>query len=191
MKNSNIIKWALPALAAVLFSTAALALDPSGPVVSSNLQKVDATIKAIDTPSRTVTLDGPNGLVTVQVGKEAKRFSQLKVGDRVTVSYYQGLAAQMKHGDAAKATAPVGSEFASANKNGPGGIGGASISTTVLIQAIDLATNTVSFKRADGSVHVIEVQNPKMKQFIKTLKPGDAVEVTYTESVAIDVQPAA
>ena len=30
-----------------------------------------------------------------------------------------------------------------------------------------------------------------MKKFIKTLKPGDAVEVTYTESIAIDVQPAA
>ena len=191
MKNWNIIKWALPALAAVLFSAGAMALDPNGPVVSSNLQKVTATIKAIDTPSRTVTLDGPNGLVTVQVGKQAKRFDQLKVGDKVTVSYYQGLAAEMKHGDAAKAAAPVGSEFGSMNKNSPGAMGGVSVTTTVIIQAIDLATNTVSFKRADGSVHVIEVKNPKMKDFIKTLKPGDAVEVTYTESLAIDVQPAA
>jgi hypothetical protein len=190
MKNWNIIKWALPALAAVLFSAGAMALDPSGPVVSSNLQKVTATIKAIDTPSRTVTLDGPNGLVTVQVGKQAKRFDQLKVGDKVTVSYYQGLAAQMKHGDAAKAAAPVGSEFGSMNKNSPGAMGGVSVTTTVIIQAVDLPTNTVSFKRADGSVHAIEVQNPKMKTFIKTLKPGDAVEVTYTESIAIDVQPA-
>ena len=191
MKNWKIIKWALPALVAVLFSSGALALDPNGPVVSSNLQKVDATIKAIDTPSRTVTLDGPNGLVTVKVGKEAKRFSQLKVGDKVTVSYYQGLAAQMKHGDAAKAAAPVGSEFGSANKNSPGGMGGVSVTTTVIIQAIDLTTNTVSFKRADGSVHAVEVMNPKMKTFIKTLKPGDAVESTYTESLAIDVEPAA
>ena len=105
MKNWNVLKWALPALAVVLFSAGAMALDPNGPVVSSNLQKVTATIKAIDAPSRTVTLDGPNGLVTVQVGKEAKRFGELKVGDKVTVSYYQGLAAQMKRGDAAKAAA--------------------------------------------------------------------------------------
>jgi len=48
-----------------------------------------------------------------------------------------------------------------------------------------------TFKRADGSVHAVEVKNAKMKEFIKTLKPGDAVEVTYTESIAIDVQPAA
>ena len=190
MKNWNVLKWALPALAAVLFSAGAMALDPNGPVVSSHLQKVTATIKAIDTPSRTVTLDGPNGLVTVQVGEQAKRFSQLKVGDKVTVSYYQGLAAQMKPGDAAKAAEPVGSAFGSANKSSPGGMGGVSVTTTVIIQAVDLPTNTVSFKRADGSVHAIEVQNPKMKTFIKTLKPGDAVEVTYTESIAIDVQPA-
>jgi translation initiation factor IF-1 len=199
MKTSNVLKL-LPVVAAAMLSTAALAdtpaaapaaAAPSAPVVSSHMQKVDATIKAIDAPSRTLTLDGPNGLVTVQVGKQAKKFDQLKVGDRVTVSYYQGLAAQMKHGDAAKATAPVGSEFASANKNGPGGIVGASVTTTVTIQAVDLPTNTVSFKRADGSVHVIEVKNPKMRKFIKTLKPGDVVEVTYTESVAIDVQPAA
>jgi hypothetical protein len=191
MKNWNITKWALPALAAVFFSTSALALNPNGPVVSSTLQKVDATIKAIDVPSRTVTLDGPSGLVTVKVGKKAKRFSQLKVGDKVTVSYYQGLAAQMKPGDAAKAAAPVGAEFSSSNKSSPGGITGASVTTTVTIQAVDLATNTVAFKRADGSIHAVEVKNAKMKEFIKTLKPGDVVEVTYTESIAIDVQPAA
>ncbi|MBS0578161.1 MAG: hypothetical protein JSR36_02740 [Proteobacteria bacterium] len=192
MKTSNLLKWALPALAAALFSTNALAEANAAPapVVSSSLLKVSATIKAIDAPSRTLTLEGPNGLLTVEVGKEAKRFDQLKVGDKVVVSYYQGLAAQMKPGDSAKASAPVGSEFASANKKGPGGIVGASVTTTVTIQAVDVPTNTVSFKRADGSVHVITVRNAKMKKFIKTLKPGDVVDVTYTESIAIDVEPA-
>ena len=53
MKNWNLIKWALPALAATLFSMGAMALETSAPVVSSQLQKVTATIKAIDVPSRT------------------------------------------------------------------------------------------------------------------------------------------
>jgi TusA-related sulfurtransferase len=30
-----------------------------------------------------------------------------------------------------------------------------------------------------------------MKKFIRTLKPGDTVDVTYTESVAVSVIPAA
>jgi hypothetical protein len=38
--------------------------------------------------------------------------------------------------------------------------------------------------------HVIEVKSPQLQDFIKTLKPGDKVNVTYTESVAINVTPA-
>jgi len=73
----------------------------------------------------------------------------------------------------------------------PGGGIGASITTTVTIQAIDTHTNIVTFKRSDGSVHVIAVKSPNMVQFIRTLKPGDQVDVTYTESLAINVVPAA
>jgi translation initiation factor IF-1 len=194
MKTANILKGSLLALLASVLSSAVLADTTTSnlPVVNSHLQTVDATIAAIDPASRSVTLNGPNGLVTVQVGKQAKNFDQLKVGDKVTVSYYQGLAARMKPGDAAKAAAPVGAEFAS--PAGPGKIGGTtgvSVTTNVTIQAIDLPTNTVSFKRSDGSIHVIEVKTAKMKKFIRTLKPGDVVEVTYTESIAIDVKPAA
>jgi translation initiation factor IF-1 len=38
-------------------------------------------------------------------------------------------------------------------------------------------------------VDVIAVRDPKMRKFIRTLKPGDVVEVTYTESLAVDVTP--
>jgi hypothetical protein len=48
----------------------------------------------------------------------------------------------------------------------------------------------VAFQQADGSQHIIEVKSDNMKAFIKTLKPGDTVDVTYTESVAISVAPA-
>lgn len=194
MKTANILKGSLLAILASVLSSAALAdTTPSNlPVVNSHLQTVDATIAAIDPATRSVTLNGPNGLVTVQVGKQAKNFDTLKVGDKVIVSYYQGLAARMKPGDAAKAAAPVGAEFASpAGPGKVGGTAGVSVTTNVTIQAIDLPTNTVSFKRSDGSIHVIEVKTAKMKKFIRTLKPGDVVEVTYTESVAISVKPAA
>lgn len=193
MKTANILKGSLLAILASVLSSVALAdTTPNEPVVNSRLQTVDATIAAIDPASRSVTLNGPNGLVTVQVGKQAKNFDTLKVGDKVTVSYYQGLAARMKPGDAAKAAAPVGSEFVSpAGPGKVGGTAGVSVTTNVTIQAIDLPSNTVSFKRSDGSVHVIAVNTAKMKKFIRTLKPGDVVEVTYTESIAIDVKPAA
>jgi len=61
----------------------------------------------------------------------------------------------------------------------------------VKILGIDPGTNKVAFQQSDGSQHIIAVKSPNMQAFIKTLKPGDTVDVTYTESVAISVAPAA
>ena len=46
-------------------------------------------------------------------------------------------------------------------------------------------------RTVDGSVHIVGVKSPNMVQFMGTLKPGDSVEVTYTESIAVDVVPIA
>lgn len=55
------------------------------------------------------------------------------------------------------------------------------------ILGIDPGTNTVAFQQADESQHVIAVRSPNMQKFIRTLKVGDIVDVTYTESVAVSV----
>jgi hypothetical protein len=39
-------------------------------------------------------------------------------------------------------------------------------------------------------VHIVTARSPNMQQFIRTLKPGDHVEITYTESIAVNVMPA-
>ena len=57
------------------------------------------------------------------------------------------------------------------------------------ILGVDPGTNKVAFQQADGSQHVIAVKSPNMQKFIRTLKAGDNVEVTYTESVAVSVTP--
>jgi hypothetical protein len=191
MKNTKILSWRLAALIALAMAAPAWAQQPTGPVVNSTLQKVQATVAAIDPGSRTVTLKGPQGLVNVAVSPDVHNFDKLHVGDTVTVSYYQGIAAQIKKGGT-KVTAPAGAAFTTPAQNGarPGGGVGESVTTMVTVLAVDPSTNSVSFKRSDGSVHVIAVQSPKMQNFVRTLKPGDVVEVTYTESVAIDVTPA-
>jgi hypothetical protein len=164
----------------------------SSPVVRSEFRKVEATVEAIDPATRVVSLRGPNGSLSVVVDSEVRNFDKVHVGDKVIVSYYQGIAVQMAK-DGTRASDPAASTFAYRAKNGqrPGGGAGASVTTTVTIEAIDRETNTVAFRRADGSVHIIAVKSPNMVEFLRTLKPGDSVEVTYTESVAINVVPAA
>jgi hypothetical protein len=68
---------------------------------------------------------------------------------------------------------------------------GATISTTVQIESVDTSFETVTFKRPDGFVRTIAPASPEGKKFIKTLKKGDMVDVSYTEALGISVEPAA
>ena len=60
----------------------------------------------------------------------------------------------------------------------------------VKITALDPATHTVSFTDPDGLAQTITVQDPEMQDFVETLKVGDDVAITYTEALAISVEPA-
>jgi hypothetical protein len=174
------------AMAAVAWAQPAAA-----PAVTSKLSTVQATVQAVYPDKRSLTLVGPDGKQqSIFVGQDVK-LDQLHAGDKVVVSFYQGLAAQIAKGDQTVSD-PAASNFAYKNPNGaPGGGAGSSVTVTVKILGIDPGTNKVAFQQADGSQHVIAVKSANMRRFIRTLKPGDTVEVTYTESVAVSVKPAA
>ena len=61
---------------------------------------------------------------------------------------------------------------------------------TVTITSVDTKSNLVNFSGPDGLVRSITVETPQAKEFIKQLKPGDTVVVTFTEAVAVSVEPA-
>ena len=189
MKKIHGLQW-LP-LALMLAAIGGYTWAQSQPAVTSNFVRVQATVKSIDPATRAVTLQGPKGLVTVHAGSEVKNFSNLKVGDVVNVGYYESVAAQIVKGRD-KVTDPAASTFAYGSPTGmrPSGGAGASSTATVRIEAIDLDTNTVAFKGRDGQTHLVEVRSRNMQEFIRTLKPGDHVDVTFTESVAVEVIPA-
>jgi hypothetical protein len=190
MSKTNVLYCSLSTLVIAAMAASALTQEPAKPVVNTEIRQAEATVQTIDPATREVSLRGPQGQFTVVVGPEVKNFDKMRVGDKLVVSYYQGVAAQMAKG-AAKATDPAASTFTTPGQRDArlGGGVGASVTTRVIIEAIDPGTNTVAFKRSDGSVHIIAVKSPQMRQFIRTLKPGDAVDVTYTESVAVNVVP--
>jgi hypothetical protein len=190
MKKSNPAPICLAALAASLL-VAACASEPPKPAVRENLVQKTATVESIDQASRVVTLRGEEGNVfTVQVGEEVKNLPQVRTGDKVTVSYYEALAAEVKkpgegvagvQADTAAVTAPPGSM--------PAAGAGMLLRTTVVIESVDKKLNTVTFTRSDGASRTVAVESPEGREFIKGLKKGDNVEVAYTEAVAIEVKP--
>ena len=149
-----------------------------------------ATIQAIDAENRLLAIRGPAGVATIVAGPEVRNFDQIHVGDQVKVTYTAAVGAAITKSkatptttyDAAAISAPLGAKPAAAV--------GATVSTTVQIESVDTSFDAVTFKRPDGFVRTIAVSSPEGKKFIRTLKEGDMVDVTYTEALAISVVPA-
>lgn len=190
MTSMHVYRWTVATAVLMSAATFAGAQDTSKPALTSSFQKIEATVEAINPATREVTLKGPQGKeVTVKAGSGVRNFDKVRVGDKVVMSYYQGIAAQMsKGGETAKEPAAAAFAYRSQTGNPGGGVGG-SVTSTVTIEALDAANHTVAFRRPDGTIDVVTLKSPQMQSFAQTLKPGDKVDVTYTESIAVNLMP--
>ena len=164
----------------------------SKPYAQSATLEITATISSVDPQRRTIGLTGPDGEhQQFDVGPEVHNLNAIKPGDQVKITYHIGVVAEIKP-PGTPAQAPSLAEHAQTGpaSGKPSASASRTISTTVQIQSVDPATHTVTFKRADGTVDTLEVKDSKAQQRVSTLKPGDAVQMTYTEAMAVKVQPA-
>jgi len=161
-----------------------------GPGVAGAAQtvKITAAITAIDAATRAVTLKGPQGKeVTLTAGQEVKNFAQMKVGDQVNVEYVEALTLELKKGS----TAPVArTEQAGAAGAKPGerpaGMAGRQVTVMAEVVGLDPKTQIVTLR---GPQRTVELKVADPEQFKRVAK-GDRVEATYTEAMAIVVEPA-
>ena len=181
-------------LIAPLAMLAGCAQEPPKPVSIENTQEVRATVVAVDPVTRFLSLQGPDkNVVTVQVDDEVRNLPQVKVGDEVVVRYYEALGAQVvsRGGTATGATTPETGVTISRAEEGarPAGVVSSQASMTVKIKEVDTKNNAVTFYGEDGLVRTFPVQTPQGQEFIKKLKSGDEVGLTYTEALAVSVEP--
>lgn len=182
------------AILAATFLAAGCTTTPPAPINLEETIEVTATVEKLDLAKRLVTLKPPTGeSFTVEVGPEARNLPQVKVGDRVVVRYYEAVGASLVAADAAEAeegtTVELGTARAEPGER-PAGAIGTRTSAPVTISAVDKKTNTVSFYGEDGLVRALTVKRPEAQAFIAKLKPGDRVQITFTEALAISVEPA-
>jgi hypothetical protein len=167
---------------------------PPDPVNIENTQEVSATVQSIDVDKRLLSLRDDTGeQVTVEVAPAVRNLDQVKPGDKVVARYYESLAAELvARGDKAGTTqAPV--QDAVIGRAAPGDKPGVVVGTenrqTVRISNYDKKTHVVSFYGADGLTRKVPLKTPQGQEFASKLKPGDEVEVRYTEAVAVTVEP--
>ena len=198
-QSRRTIKWVL-ALIAAAFAATAYAQKPDvagGTVVASEPGKaaivraveVSAQVVGIDKATRTLTLKGPEGKAEdVVAGDEVKNFNQIKLGDFVVVRYAQALTLELKKTKGKAGDVTVREEAARAKPGERPAVAGVREVTALAdVIAVDPKKSTITLKGPRGNVITLNVQNPD--QF-KVVKKGDQVEVTYTEALALSVEPA-
>jgi Cu/Ag efflux protein CusF len=154
----------------------------------ANVEKITASVEAIDAASRAVTLKGPDGkVVTITAGPEVKNFAQIKVGDFVVVRFVEALTLELKKGGTALRQRTE-RETGAAAKPGerPAGVVGKQTTVVADVIAVDPKKQVVTLRGPERTVD-LKLRDPE--QF-KLVKVGDQVEATFTEAAAISVEPA-
>ena len=171
--------------------------SPSGgAVVTSSPGKADAvataevraTVTALDKATRKLTLKGPKGKSTdVVVSDEVRNFDQIKVGDEVVVQYREALSLELRKTKGKMDATERGVAATAAPGERPAAFAGREVKAVAEVVAVDPKNNIISLKGPKGNVVDLKVRNP---DHFKVVKKGDQVDATYTEALAISVQPA-
>jgi Cu/Ag efflux protein CusF len=195
-RNSFVRIVVTAALASGLAACKTAAKDEaSAAPVSSGIVKEQqvttvATVQKLDLAKREVTLKGEDGKVfTIHAGDQVKNLPQVKVGDTVSTTYYESIAYEVHKPGGKAEVGVVGATGIGAAKPGekPAGVAADVIQVTATIVGIDKATPSVTLKRPDGEVVAVRVRDPKKLEGVAV---GDLVEITYTQALAIIVEPA-
>jgi Cu/Ag efflux protein CusF len=142
------------------------------------------TVEAIDHQARILTLKQSSGtFVTVDVPKDVTRFDTIKVGDKVTATYYDNVVVRKKAPGEAPVDTLAGAVTPSEGVK-PGGTVGAQRTMTATVEAIDPKVPSISFTGPNGWKYSRRVQD---KEALKQVKVGDQVDFTWTEAVLLSV----
>ncbi len=187
MKSSRGV-LAAAALAAVLAWPAAAQEKghPETKVAERQSESITATVEAIDSAKRELTLKGPKGnYVVMECPDSVKRFNEIKVGDQITVKYMEALVLEVHKADSA---AKLGTEGAMGvermKTEKPAATVSRQITATVAVESVDMAAPSITVKNAEGNSLSFRVKDKKK---LEGVNPGDKLVITYSEAVAMSV----
>lgn len=162
----------------------------TAPVIAeSETVTMTATVQAVDLQNRLVTLKQKGGQpFTVHVSEQVRNLPQVRVGNRVVVRYTEAVAVRISRDTTGGITArketlsggraPLGQKPAGVMRN--------NVEIIANVLAIDPKTRKIIFQ---GPERTLTVKAPADID-LGRLSVGDQVLLTYTEELAISVEPA-
>jgi len=183
------VMMAVPVMAAEQKTAPAKTDRPGGAMVESI--SFTATVDAIDSKTRKITLKGADGSMTSFIaGDEVRNFAQIKKGDIVSFDYTEAVAI-----DVQKSTeAPKMVETESVKRAKLGDKPSGTIETvgfmTARVEEIDYKTRKVGLKMPEGKMMRFTAGDQVKR--LNEVKKGDEVVVQYLQKISIKVtSPAA
>ena len=156
---------------------------------------IEAVVETIDPVAREILLRGNAGgqsgaLVTMIVSPHVQRLAEIHSGDRVVVTYYQALAAQM-----ARPFSPRPSRWTvvppSATRRPRSPVGRSLVYAGGGLPSPH-SIRPPAASASSGQPHIVRTvipKNPEVQQFVRGLSVGDQVDIVYQEAFAIEVVP--
>lgn len=179
-------------LAAVLVMPTLAAEDPvpSQTTIGSRLT-ITGEVVDVDLATRHVTLRGPlGGEIAGRAEDDIKNLGQVKVGDMVSISYYESMALS-----ASKPGEPnplfTGGESSTAEEGErPAVYASEQTKRTVTVVSVDPEKRSIVFQGEDGKLFPVEVERPEFARKLQTVRVGDKIDVVVTEAVIAKITPA-
>ena len=173
------------AIALTCTMEARVAADQKTIVRPGVTETTTAVIEKIDTKGRFVLLRGDDGEeVGVFAPPELPRFTELRVGDRVTITYYESTVYRLKGRHAPRPAASeeiAGTESASPL---PGATFSHQATERVTVKAVDRKAASITVVGSSGQTITRRVDNPSD---LDGVKPGEHIDITYTYAVLVNV----
>ena len=146
---------------------------------------LSGTVETIDHDKRIVNIKTPDGkFEAVDVPAGAKRFDELKVGDKVPITYNNTVSARLKPpGEAPVNTSNTTSTAGQGER--PGGTAATERTMTATITAVDKDASAITFTGPNGWKYDRRVVDPTV---LDKIKPGDQVDITWRTDVTVSVQ---
>ena len=156
------------------------------PVTKANVVTVNATIQAIETGTRTIVLrDDKGNEDSYTVGPAVTRFNELKVGQQVTITYYESIVFQLVNPGDKGSGESLEAALNRAKSARPAGTVATQDRATVTVKAVDPSVPSLTVTTADGRVVTRKIEN---KKNIEGVKPGDKIDITFTRAIVTSVQ---
>jgi hypothetical protein len=141
-----------------------------------------ADIEAIDQQNRVVTLKTDKGQTfDLKVGPNVD-LGRAHVGDRVRAKYYQELVLELRP---AQNGSPPSITHRTVQR---GGVAERQATITAQVVSVDPERHMVTV-RGPRATRTLYVQDPDLQAQLTSIKPHDSITVTFTQAVAMSLEP--